>query len=256
MAIVIFIVVALIVLLIVGFFISNAVKVKAMLKEFDDGSVIVAGAKGKGKDLLFQYVINHRKNDEYYSNISYGHKYHNVKLKDMCVGDNTYINFIRGDIEKSEHKFIENADFFISDAGVHLPSFMDSTLYKQYPSLPIFYALSRHLYNANVHTNTQVFSKLWKALREQADFYIICNKTIHFFGFHITFVTCYDKLSSAESGLRPIKTRIANKYSKAEVDKFKSMNGNITTCFVIQHTKSLNYDTRAFERICLKGKRK
>lgn len=38
--------------------------------------------------------------------------------------------------------------------------------------MPIFYALSRHLYNNNIHVNVQNLGRLWLKLREQADSFI------------------------------------------------------------------------------------
>ena len=57
------IVIALAVLLIIGivFLTSYKINKKFLLDRFNEGNVIVAGKKGKGKDLLFQYVINNRK---------------------------------------------------------------------------------------------------------------------------------------------------------------------------------------------------
>ena len=87
-----------------------------------------------------------------------------------------------------------------------LPSQYDTKLYKSYPSFPIFYALSRHLYNSNIHCNTQNLSRVWKALREQADFYIKCIEVkkpfiLGLFGFlRIDFI-CYDKYESANNSL-------------------------------------------------------
>lgn len=226
-----------------------------MISKFKKCNVIVAGKKGNGKDLLFQYVIRKRKNEKYYSNISYGYKYNEVKVKDMNLGDNTYQNFITDKINKTPHKFIEKADFYISDGGIYLPSYMDSSLYKYFPSLPIFYALSRHTYNSNVHINAQNFNRVWKALREQADYYVLCRKTLKLPFILITLVTCYDKLDSANRELRPLKAKLNNKYSKAEADKYKAENGDIMNCFIISFKKRIKYDTRAFEPLVLEGER-
>lgn len=226
-----------------------------ILNNFKHCNVIVAGKKGTGKDLLFQWVINKRKRESYYANISYGNKYQNIKLLEVSTAPNDYKAIVTDKIQPQPHRIREKNDIYISDIGVFLPSYMDSTLYKLFPSMPIYYALSRHLANNNVHCNTQNIERGWKALREQADFYCITKKTIRIFGFLITKVITYDKYESARQGLLPIKHRLMNKYSKAEVDVYRATNGDIRQGHIIQRIKTLKYNTRAFEEILLTGDR-
>lgn len=235
--------------------IGHWIFVSNILDNFKHCNVIVAGKKGSGKDLLFQYVINKRKKENYYANLDYGHKYEHIELTQVSTAPNDYKKITTGNIEPQLHHIREKADIYISDIGVFLPSYMDSTLYKLFPSMPIYYALSRHLANNNVHCNTQNIERGWKALREQADFYCICKKTFRIFGLLITKVYTYDKYESARQGLEPIKTRLMNKYSKAEVDIYKATNGDIRKGHIIQRIKKINYDTRAFEKILLTGDR-
>ena len=123
--------------------------------------------------------------------------------------------------------------------------------------MPVFYALSRHLYNCNVHCNTQNIERGWKALREQADFYIQVKRTYKIFNWlFITKYISYDKYESAKQNLLPIKNRLLNKYSKAENDIYNAQNGEIRIGYIFQTKRKLNYDTRAMEKILLKGKRK
>jgi len=222
-----------------------------ILKNFKSCNVIVAGKKGTGKDLLFQYVIKKRKRENYYANITYGYKYENVKLKDISCAPNDYERIVNDEIIKQKPIFEENRDFYISDIGIFLPSYMDSKLYKNFSSMPIFYALSRHLYNSNIHCNTQNIERGWKALREQADFYCVTRGTIKLLGLLITKVTTYDKYSSAKEDLRPVKSRLLNKFSKAEVDIYKASNGTIKEGFIIQTKHTIKYNTRAFKEILL-----
>lgn len=226
-----------------------------LLNNFKRCNVIVAGKKGTGKDSLFQWVVKKRKKEAYYSNISYGYNFQEIKLTEVSTAPNDYNKIVNDEIEKQPHTIKEKADIYISDIGIFLPSYMDSTLYKKFPSMPIFYALSRHLYSNNVHCNTQNIERGWKALREQADFYCICKKTFKIFGFLITKVVTYDKYDSAKQGLLPIKTRMMNKYSKAEVDIYKATHGDIRQGHIIQRVKSIKYNTRAFEEILLCGER-
>ena len=253
----IFILLALGFLLIVLFvlIIKNHIVISNMLWHFKHCNVIVAGKKGSGKDLLFQFVINKRKKF-YYSNISYGGKHKIVTLKDVAVKENSYLTLVNDTVVKQPHTFKEKCDIYISDIGNFLPSYMDSTLYKLFPSMPIFYSLSRHLYDNNVHCNTQNIERGWKALREQADFYVQVKKTYHLPFILITKIYTYDRYESAKQNLLPIKTRLLNKYSKAEVDVYNATNGDIRKGYVIQRKSKLKYNTRAFERILLKGRRK
>lgn len=226
-----------------------------MLWHFKHCNVLVGGKKGSGKDLLFQYVINKR-NKPYYANILYGGKGKKITLKDVSCAPNDYERITNNQIVKSPHIFKEKSDIYISDIGIFLPSYMDSKLYNKFPSMPIFYALSRHLYLNNVHCNTQNIERGWKALREQADFYIIVKRTWSIPFFLITKFYTYDKYESARQGLTPVKTRLINKYSKAETDIYKATNGDIRQGFIIQRKTKVKYDTRAFEKILLRGRRK
>lgn len=248
-------VIGLVSVLFIAFIFRYVVFNRYILKNFKTCNVIVYGKKGTGKDLVFQKVINKRK-DKYYSNISYGGKYKHVSLKDVAIPKNTYINFINDKVEKCDRFFTEKKDIYISDIGIFLPSQMDSTLHKTFPSMPIFYALSRHLYNNNIHCNVQNIERGWKALREQADFFINTRYTIKLPFFLITKVVTYEKYQSAIQYLQPLNSRILNKYSKAKVDEYNAINGNIKIGYIIQRKSKLKYNTRAFEKVILKGKRK
>lgn len=257
-----FVIIALGVLSIIGliFLIKHVLFVREFLWNFKRCNVIVYGKKGTGKDLVFNYVINKR-NEAYYSNISYSEHtksriFHKIGLKEVSCEPNDYNAFVNDKIEKTPHLLKEGANIYISDIGVFLPSYMDSTLYKKFPSMPIFYALSRHLYNTNVHCNTQNLERGWKALREQADYYVRCLRTYKVFGLLITKVITYESYESAKKGLMPIKTRLLNKYSRAEVDLYNAQNGVIKSGHIIQTKARIHYNTRAFEKICLKGRRK
>lgn len=227
-----------------------------MLWHFKHCNVIVAGKKGSGKDLLFQWVINKRK-DFYYANIPYGHKHKVIKLKSVSCEPNNYETIVNDMIEKTKHMFKEGKDIYISDIGIYLPSYMDSKLYVKFPSMPVFYAMSRQLYDNNVHCNTQNLERGWKALREQADFYVQVKRTYKLFGFiFITKFYTYDNYESARRNILPIKVRHFNKYSKAEVDVYNATNGDIRKGWLIQFKSALHYDTRYFEKVLLKGRRK
>lgn len=244
------------------FYILHRIFIADLLKEFDRSNTITFGKIGRGKGLITQFVINHRKK-RYYANIPYSKEGDNKlieildTLKKVSCGENDYKHIVDNDIKKTPHIFEENSDIFIDDIGIYLPSYMDSLLYKYYPSMPILYAMSRQLYNMHIHCNTQSLERGWKALREQGDFYIKACGTTKLFGFiFITKVITYDNYESAKKGLLPLKARLLNKYSKSEVDLYKAQNGSIKQGHIIQFKKSLHYDTRYFEKVLLYGERK
>ena len=241
--------------LILYIFFSNKISTDNIVWHFKHGNVVVCGHKGKGKDVLFQWVINKR-HDFYYSNISYGGKKKIISIKDISCEPNDYDSLINNRINKTSHKFREKKDIYISDAGNFLPAQMDSMLHKKYKSMPLFYSLSRHLYNNNVHMNAQSVERLWKIIREQADFFVCCKRTYHIPFFLIVKCITYDKYESCKAGLLPLKRRLFNKESKNQYDLFVSQNGDIRKCFVFIPKHKIKYDTRAFEKILLKGKRK
>lgn len=256
MALIILIAIAIPLVIGLVWLIQNAMTNSNTLWNFKHCNVLIAGKKGSGKDILTQWVINKR-HDYYYANISYGHKHKIVQLKDVSCAPNDYDHIVNDKIEKQPHVFREKKDIYISDIGIYLPSYMDSKLYVKFPSMPVFYALSRHLFNGNIHCNTQNIERGWKALREQADFYIQVKRTYKIFGFFfITKYYSYDKYESAKQNLLPLKARWFNKYSKAEYDKYKATNGDIRKGYIFQTKNKLLYDTRAMEKIMLKGKRK
>jgi len=217
-------------------------------RNFQRCNVVVDGKKGKGKDLLFQYVINKRK-APYYSNIDYGGKYEPIKVKDISVNPNTYVDFINDRITQCKRTMKERKDVYISDGGIYLPSYMDSQLYKAFPSFPIYYALSRHLADHNIHVNVQNVGRLWKALREQADFFVHVETNVKLPFFILVKCITYDNVNSATETLKPIRGRWFNKFSKAEVDVFNAQHGDIRGGWVIIPKWRIKYNTRALEPV-------
>lgn len=254
MAVAIFIAILLLSLVVLVVYIKHRLFISNIMWNFKHCNCIVYGKKGTGKDVVFDNVIEHRK-EPHYANIPYNDKTEVIKIKDVSCYPNDYEHIVNDKIEPQEHRFIEGKDIYISDIGIFLPSYMDSKLYKQFPSMPVFYALSRHLYNNNVHCNTQNLERGWKALREQADFYVCCKRTYKLPFILITKIITYDKYESAKQGLLPIKSRLLNKYSKAEVDVYNASNGDIRSGHMITLKKNIHYDTRAFEKVLLKGER-
>ena len=221
-----------------------------LIRQFERCNCIVFGKKGTGKDLLFNAVINGRKKP-CYANIPYNEKLCEVKqIKDFSVSPNTYENFLNDDIQIIDKTLEENKDYYISDGGIVLPSQYQGQLVKNYPSLPIFYALSRHLTNSNIHINTQNLTRVWDKLREQADGYFKTISSIKFAGLIFTRFVYYDEYESAKNNLLPYKRRIfAKAESVANLEEFESVHGRVEEFIICQRIKNIKYDTRAYHNI-------
>lgn len=230
---------------------------KMLLNAFKRGNVIVYGKKGKGKDLLFQYIINSRKKI-YLSNVDYGGGYNSVSISEINCKPNTYETLINEEYTKIENKGWEDKDIYLSDCGIYLPSQFDSSLYKKFPSFPIYYALSRHLYHNNVHCNTQNLTRVWKALREQADSYVKCQGVINLPGLLIIKWCYYDKYESAVNNILPIITprKWLRRKDDSIIAQFKATNGEIKNGVSIIRKKAIKYDTRVFRTYLLEEEKK
>lgn len=249
MAIVLLIILIVIAIILTIYVIKGILNARYLKKIFEEGNTITFGRKGKGKDILFQKIINIRKKP-YKANLNYGGKYEEVKPKDLSVSPNTYQTFIEGEITKIAKCGKDNIDVYFSDGGIIFPSQFDTLLHKRYPSFPIYYALSRQLYLQNIHINSQAIGRIWKALREQADNYIKCVETKPFLHFWLKceFIT-YTKYESAVQELEPMGNRLFNKYSKAEQDQFKALHGTIKKGYIFISKRKIKYDTRAYAKI-------
>lgn len=223
---------------------------KQLLECFNSGNVIVFGKKGKGKDLLFNKVINKR-NVKCYANIPYNKDLCKVKsIKDFSVEPNTWKNLVEGDIKQVKKINEETTDFYISEAGNYLPSQMENTLNKLYPSFPIYYSTSRHLTNSNIHCNTQYLGRVWSKIREQADSYIMALGTFKIFNLLITRYRYYELYNTAISGMLPYKSGVlATSEVKAEAKAHEAKHGIIKDYFIIQKTQNVHYETRYFHKV-------
>ncbi len=220
---------------------------KYLLFKFKKNNVIVYGRRGCGKDLLFQYVINERK-EPYISNINYGGDYQYTDIKDLSLGNNTNFSFISGEISLvTKEQSREARDCYVSDVNVYLPSQYDTKLHSIFPSFASYYQLSRHLYNSNIHVNTQSLSRVWKALREQGDCYIHCIESRKgIFGITIKGYI-YDRYDSALKEITPLKKiGIIWKQGKLAQSQFNSSYGEVKKFKVTIPYKKIHYDTRVF----------
>lgn len=239
------------------FYIRHRLFLNKIKWHFEHNNVIIFGYKSTGKDVVTNWIINQR-NEPYYANMSYTKDDKNfmpIEIKDLSLAPNTPHDFIEGKVYTMPHKLMERTNCYISDIQVHLPNYLDSKLYVKYPSLPIFYPLSSQLYDMNVIFNCQDINRGWKALREQADYFIWTKRTYKLFGWLFTRVYGYEKYETAQRKLLPVKSRFFNKFSKAEVDIYNATNGEIITGFIVQNKRRIYYDTRHFEKLLLTGER-
>lgn len=207
-------------------------------KQFERQNVIVTGKKGTGKDVLFSAVINTRKKKAY-SNIDYG-KYTIVKpISYLNTLPNTYENLLQGDVQIIEKNIDEKTDYYLSDGGIYLPSQYDVALCKNdnYKSLPIFYSLSRHLADMNVHVNVQNINRLWIKLREHADYYITCKGCLNL-GFWLYLKTIhYENYDDCLNNKLPTRRQKQDEKGHIEYRRY------------LIPKRYLTYDTRHFHKV-------
>lgn len=236
---------------------------KDILKMFRSGNVIVAGHKGRGKDLLFQYVIAAREKDgeRHAANIRFTEKTIVHPINYYGLKSNTKKNFICGNFEPEQQTFTEKEDFYISDAGVALPATSHNELEKTYPTLPIVYALSRHLGKFNIHANAQDYYLIWDKLRVQADYFIWCERAKVYFGrYAVQRVVLYDRAETAFEHIQPYKVkrslilRRASKEDLAAAHSFNAKYGLVKRTWFWHKLPKDGYDTRAFYGVLYRHK--
>lgn len=198
-----------------------------LVNEFSRCNVMVFGKKGSGKDVLFAHVIALR-GEKHYANIPYDQNTEVIELWEVSAGDNTFEDLINGSIRKFDARFDECADIYISDAGIYFPNTTNKVLDDKYPSMPVLFALSRHLYHNNIHTNCQAFGRPWKKIREQADSYIQVLRTV------------------CRGDCLYVRINVYGKESDAENEK------NVTAKYTVRvPIGELQYDSRYFREMLL-----
>lgn len=206
-----------------------------LMQEFRRCNVEVFGKKGSGKDLLFAHAIELR-GEPHYSNMPYNELTEVRKVGDLCLNGNTFSNVIRGDFHQTEPVFEDGRDFYISDGGIFMPCQYNTELNKAYPSMPMFFALSRQLYNMNIHVNVQAPTRIWDKLREQADSYIKVCRCRDCGDYFVVNCICYDDYNLAVKGTLPEDNRTS---FTAEYRRFRV------------YKEYLQYDTRHFRDVFL-----
>lgn len=222
-----------------------------LLSCFKAGNVLVYGRKGKGKDLLFQYVINKR-NKKHYANMSYGNKTILAPLYELQCHNNDFGSLINDNINKFTPFFEKKRDYYITDAGIHLPSQYNHILNKQYMGMPIFAALSRQLLEMNVHANTQAINRIWKSFREQVDtFCWVRGHKKGLFFIRIDWVL-YWRESDALAERLPQRVRaLATRKTKDEIERYNHSIGNPYAGSSYLFKPAIKFDTYYFGKVFL-----
>lgn len=232
---------------------------KSVIKLFEDGNVCVTGLRGTGKDLLTSNVVVRRK-QPYVSNVDYGGFYAPLDFDKINLGENTYRNFLSGDLNHYEFPYSRGSDIYISDVGVYLPSQYCNELNRDYKYFPGYLALCRQVSHNNVHINVQNLNRAWDKIREQSDTYIRCRKCIYIPVIHVViqFITIYDKLESCINRVSPcrVSAPLLNPQGRAQVetyrDNFFNTHGSVKNRILIYRNKS-KYDTYYFEKLLKEG---
>lgn len=216
---------------------------KWLVEQFCNKNVFVFGKKRTGKDLLFAHVI-HLRNAKHYANIPYNHNTEVIELKKINVGGNTFLDIIKGNIVPFMPNFNIGQDIYLSDAGIFFPSQYYRDLDKLFSDMPIFFALSGHLYELNVHCNCQELGRVWDKLREQADCYIRVLGCVWYRNFAIVDTITYSDYASAERKILPID-KYSSEKQKAE---FCAKHGDIVYRKFQIYKSYLEYDTHYFRQ--------
>ena len=271
-------------------------KVGSYLK---NNNVHLFGFRRKGKDLTIQNYIawrfakTYRKiikknkldtaekindyftaNPLYLSLYNYGYGCKVVSLKEFELKNNdgslvSYADFINGKpITAKKIKDYEGLDLIIGEAQLGLPNTEHNMLDKKYPWLPVFIALSGHLYNMNIIINSQELQRPWVKLRKQQDIYMRAIKTIpvnktffkkivpylpFFRKYLYTKVRVYEEIQSAENNILPFKAvGVVNEVGKtvyltsgqATKEQFDATNGLIRDYYIATPYSCIKYDTR------------
>lgn len=193
-------------------------------------------------------------------------RYHLLTYKDIIDGSYKKMN-----IPKNE--MFEGLDLYLSDVQLGLPNTEFNTLDKLYPWLPVFFALSGHLYNMNIIINSQEFDRPWSKLRGQQDLYIRAVKTIPVnksfiqrrvwswlpFVHKYLFVSLriYEERQSAENNTLPFSAKgILNEGFKdiqlspgqATKEQYEATYGMIREFVIFIKQDTIKYDTRIFHK--------
>lgn len=228
----------------------NYINFKTFVKIFDLGNVLVSGMRGRGKDMAFCMLVNARKRD-YISNVQYSDPKKRYKCfpLDLKVWDikNNYTDFVDGTVNPYKYPYPDGLDYYISDGGIYFPAQYNNELDKRYKHETFFFALSRHLGNANVFINTQSQRRIWLKIREQSDLFVRMHSCKVFFKRVRLVAYLYDLEDSAEKGIIPPRFGLG-KIGRDNKYKFEIAHGKIRK-IVFWRKLPYVYDDRRFKKI-------
>lgn len=241
---------------------------KKIMKLFDAGNVSVAGLRGRGKDVLMSnvYVRNKR---PYVCNVDYGGNFIEYFDIQKFNVNNTYKNFLSGDINYYKSPYPDGTDVLLSDCGIYYPSQYNASLDNKYGFFSTWIAISRHTQLANFHHNSQSSDRVWNKIREQSDIFLKCNFCRFPFArtnipwlrdVVIQKVTIYSKYQSFVDNVPPYRAprvhmntdRTFN--NQLEKQRYTISYGDIKSGILIFRNKS-KFDTRFFRTLLLNGKK-
>lgn len=236
-------------------------RLNKIIKLYEKHAVSVTGMIGTGKDMLTANVIERRKLP-HVSNCPYNPLTLPYNYEAISCGENTYKNFVEGELNKYEFPYFDGCDIYLSDCGVYFPSQFCNELNRDYKYLPTFMALSRQLGKCHVHFNAQNLNRVWDKIREMADVYIRCKRCFVLFRGRLVIqrITIYDKYQSCVDRVEPCRVRLplfAKREQRTNVemykDNFRNTHGEIKNHWLIYLNKS-KYDTRFFKTMLKGGK--
>lgn len=228
---------------------------RTIVKLYEKGSVSVCGQRGSGKDMLTANVIA-RRALPHVSNVKYDDTTIPFVYKDFDVG-NDYNDLITGNITPYVYPYPDGTDIYLSDCGVYFPSQYNPLLDRDYKRFPTFLALSRHVGNCSVHTNSQDICRPWNKLREQSDCYLMAVWTKVLFGkLVIQKVRRYERYDACAARVRPCRIHKPlicldqNRLLQIQMyrDNFYNQHGEVEDYYLVYINRS-NYDTRFFKTL-------
>jgi len=235
------------------------------LLRYVKGNGVIFGNRGSGKGLLLNYLIVNDKTKPY-CNVPYGNRTEDINVGEYfnVLNPNTLNNFIDNNIKiinKTPFEKYEGRNIYLDDVNIYFPNWADNKLKKEYPSMPVLLAISRHLFNNNMVITTQTAERPYKMLRELQTDYGIQVKYSIWFSEWIPFLryfcfTNYIYYENIESkGLLPFEslnmlgelTKGIRLNAGTSIKKeYEARNGVIRRGRLLQRKSKVCYDTRYF----------
>lgn len=208
--------------------------------------MVICGKRGTGKDTLMSYLAYKKPHN---SNVILQPNTNLIELNELFIPNldrRELVNNSFEPISRDKYNKFDNPTF-ISDASIYFPSYDDSNLKKDYPSLPINYAIWRHLYKAGLHFNTQNIDRLYKILREQVSDCLMTKWCIYTPLYVVMSVRYYESAKDCIDKLKPIKINLMKKDVNLEIEK--SRRSEIKDYLLIIPRRMIRHDSYYFHRV-------